>query len=170
MHLEALLRDLPEFADDLRHNMCTVLRQPELTLMQTWGTAVACAVAVRHPRLVAAFEAEALPHLGEPGVSGARAAAALMGMTNIYYRFRHLSSNPKYAKMPSRLRMQAAAKHGADPVAFKLWCLAVSAIHGCGACIDAHENFLRQKGVSEEAVLAAVRIAAVIHGLAGVLE
>jgi alkyl hydroperoxide reductase subunit D len=169
MHLEALLGEVPEYAGDLRHNFDIVLRQPELTPMQTWGTAVACAGAVRHPRLSAAIETEARPHLAEKDVSAARAAAALMGMTNIYYRFRHLSSNPKYGKMPARLRMQTAAKHGADPVAFKLWCLAVSSIHGCGACIEAHEKFLREKGVTEETVLAALRIAAVIHALAGVL-
>ena len=169
MQLEALLGEVPEYADDLGHNFDTVLRQPELSPLQAWGTAIACASAVRHSRLLTAIEAEARPHLAETDVSAARAAAALMGMTNIYYRFRHLSSNPKYGTMPARLRMQAGARHGADPVAFKLWCLAVSSIHGCGACIDAHENFLRHKGVSEETVLAVVRIAAVIHGLAGVL-
>jgi alkyl hydroperoxide reductase subunit D len=46
----------------------------------------------------------------------------------------------------------------------------VSAINGCGACVDSHEKTLREKGMSEETIVAAVRIASVIHGLASVLE
>jgi len=36
--------------------------------------------------------------------------------------------------------------------------------------VDSHEKVLRDKGVSEETVLAAVRIASVVHALATVLE
>jgi alkyl hydroperoxide reductase subunit D len=54
-------------------------------------------------------------------------------------------------------------------VSFELWCLAVSAINGCGVCVDAHEKVLREKGAGEEMILAAVRIAAVIHALAASL-
>jgi alkyl hydroperoxide reductase subunit D len=90
-------------------------------------------------------------------------------MNNIFYRFRHLSTNEKYATMPARLRMQIIARRGGDPVDFELWCLAVSAINGCGACVDSHEHVLRDKGVTEETVLAAVRIASTIHAVAAVL-
>jgi alkyl hydroperoxide reductase subunit D len=169
MPLETLLNEVPEYAKDLRLNLGNVLKQPELTPVQAWGTAVACAAAVRHRRLSAAIEAEALPHLGEQGLFGARAAAAVMGMNNIFYRFRHLSSNPKYREIPARLRMQVIGKHGADPVSFEPWCLAVSAINGCGVCVDAHEKVLRDKGAGEETILAAVRIAAVTHALAAVI-
>jgi len=51
-----------------------------------------------------------------------------------------------------------------------MWCTAVSAINGCGACVDSHEKTLREKGVREETIVAAVRIASVVHGLASVLE
>jgi len=100
----------------------------------------------------------------------AKAAAAVMGMNNIFYRFRHLSTNPKYGTMPARLRMQVIGKHGSDPVDFELWCLTVSAINGCGACVDSHEHVLREKGVSEETVIAAVRIASTIHAIAAILD
>jgi alkyl hydroperoxide reductase subunit D len=91
-------------------------------------------------------------------------------MNNIFYRFRHLSGNEKYATMPARLRMQVIGKHATDPVDFELWCLAVSALNGCGVCVESHEKVLREKGVSEETVLAAVRIAATIHALAAVFD
>jgi alkyl hydroperoxide reductase subunit D len=55
-------------------------------------------------------------------------------------------------------------------VDFELWCLAVSAINGCGTCVDSHEKVLRDKGVSEETILAAVRIASILHALAAVMD
>jgi alkyl hydroperoxide reductase subunit D len=169
MPLEQLLETLPEYAKDLKLNMGSVLRQTELTEQQTWGTAVACAMASRNAPLLESILAEAAGHLSEQALFAAKGAAAIMGMNNIFYRFRHLSTNEKYATMPARLRMQIVARHGGDPVDFVLWCLAVSAINGCGVCVDSHEHVLREKGVTEETVLAAVRIASTIHSVAVVL-
>jgi alkyl hydroperoxide reductase subunit D len=169
MSLEQLLETLPEYAKDLKLNMGSVLRQTELTEQQTWGTAVCCAMASRNAALLESILAEAAGHLNEQAMFAAKGAAAIMGMNNIFYRFRHLSTNEKYATMPARLRMQIIARHGGDPVDFELWCLAVSAINGCGACVDSHEHVLREKGVTEETVLAAVRIASTIHAVAAVL-
>ena len=170
MELEQLLSTVPEYAKDLKLNLGSVMRQTELTAQQAWGTAVACAIAARSPQLLASILDEAGKHLNEQAMFGAKAAAAVMGMNNIYYRFRHLSTNPKYGTMPARLRMQVIGKHGTDPVDFELWCLAVSAINGCGVCVDSHENVLREKGVTEETVLAAVRIASIVHALAAVFD
>ena len=103
-------------------------------------------------------------------LEAAKTAAALMGMNNIYYRFLHLTSNSKYATIPARLRMNGIRTHGIDHNDFELWCTAVSAINGCGACVESHQKALVDRNVSEETILAAVRIASVIHGLAGVLD
>ena len=170
MELEQFMNSVPEYARDLKLNLGSVMRQTELTPQQAWGTAVACAIASRNPQLLGAILTEAAKHLNEQAIFGAKAAAAVMGMNNIFYRFRHLSSNPKYGTMPARLRMQVIGKHGTDPVDFELWCLAVSAINGCGVCVDSHENVLREKGVNEETVLAAIRIASTIHALAAVFD
>jgi alkyl hydroperoxide reductase subunit D len=166
MDLEKLLESVPEYAKDLRINLGNVLRQTDLSEQQAWGTAVCCALTTRHTSLLEAVVAEAAKHLDEKAMLGAKTAAAIMGMNNIFYRFRHLSSNPEYGEQPAKLRMQAMRGHGSDPVDFELWCLAASAITGCGVCVDAHEKTLREKGVRAETVIAAVRIAAVIHGLA----
>jgi len=163
MDLEQFTQSIPDYAKDVRINLGTVLRQTELSEKQAWSTALACAVACRNGRLVEAIESEAVKHLDEAGVGAAKTAAAVMGMTNIYYRFRHLTSNEKYSSMPARLRMQTIRTHGGDPLEFELCCLAVSAINGCAACVNSHEQELRAKGIGEESILAAVRIAAVIH-------
>jgi alkyl hydroperoxide reductase subunit D len=170
MQLESLLESCPDYARDLKLNLGSVLGQAELTERQTWGTAVASAMASRSGRLTAAVLAEAPRHLDEASLFAAKAAAAVMGMNNIFYRFRHLSENPKYGAIPARLRMQMIRAHGGDPMDFELWCLAVSAITGCGACIVSHEHALREKGVAEEAILSAVRIASTIHALAAVFD
>ena len=170
MELEQLLTHVPEYAKDLKLNLGSVTRQTELSEQQTWGTVVACAIAARNRQLLESLLAEAARHLNEPAMFAAKAAAAIMGMNYIFYRFRHLSGNEKYATMPARLRMQVIGKHATDPVDFELWCLAVSALNGCGVCVESHEKVLREKGVSEETVLAAVRIAATIHALAAVFD
>jgi alkyl hydroperoxide reductase subunit D len=170
MPLDLLLDAVPEYARDLKLNLSAVLSQPELSAQQAWGTAVSCAIASKSPKIAAAIHAEAAQHIGERAVSAAKTAAAIMGMTNVFYRFRHLSGNPKYEDMPAKLRMQALRSHGGDPLDFELWCLAVSAINNCEACVASHERALRERGIGEEKILAAVRIASVIFALAAVME
>lgn len=169
MSIEALIDSCPEYAKDLKLNFGNVLRQTELTGQQTWGTAVACAIASRNDAFTAAILEEAAKHLSPEAMHGAKAAAAIMGMNNIWYRFTHLAENEKYRTTPARLRMQIIRTHGSDPADFELWCLAVSTINGCQACVNSHEKVVREKGLSEEAVAAAVRIAATFHALAAVL-
>jgi len=164
--MEQLLSSIPEYAKDLKLNLQTVLKQTELTEQQTWGTVVACALASRNPSVIAALLAEAEKHLQPVAMEAAKGAAAIMGMNNIYYRFQHLSEHEKYSTLPARLRMNIIRTHGSDPLDFELWCVAVSAINGCGKCIVAHDRTLREKGVSEETVIASVRIASVVHAIA----
>jgi alkyl hydroperoxide reductase subunit D len=168
--MEDLLASIPDYAKDLKLNLTAVLKQPELTEQQTWGTAVATAIASRNGDLTEFLIEEAKTHLSSEALHAAKGAAAIMGMNNIWYRFPHLSGNPKHDGVPARLRMQIIKTHGSDPVDFELWCTAVSAINGCSKCVSSHEAVLREKGVTEETVIAAVRIAAVIHGLAAVMD
>ncbi|MFO7286290.1 MAG: carboxymuconolactone decarboxylase family protein [Gammaproteobacteria bacterium] len=168
------IKDLiPEHARDLKLNLSTVLTPegaPGLTREQILGTALASAIASRNPVLREAIEAAVVPEIGEAQAKAARAAAAIMGMNNVYYRFTHLVGNPEYAKMPARLRMNVIGNPGVDKIDFELYSLAVSAINGCGACVAAHEKVVRQGGIGAEGVQSAVRIAAVMHGVAVALE
>jgi alkyl hydroperoxide reductase subunit D len=170
MPITLLLDAIPEYAKDLKANLSAVLGQPELSAQQAWGTAVSCAIATRSSRVASVISAEAAQHMDARAVSAAKTAAALMSMTNIYYRFHHLSGNPKYGEMPAKLRMQGLRTHGGDPLDFDLWCLAVSAINACEACVRGHERALRENGIGEEKILAAVRIASVIFAVAAVIE
>lgn len=166
--LDALLERLPDAARDLKLNVKAVLGESSLTPAQTWGTAVACAIAAKHPDLQRAVTDAAKGRVEAAVIDDAVASAALMGMNNIFYRFRHMV--PGYDQIPARLRMQRLARPATNRVDLELFCLAVSAINGCEACVRAHEKVVREGGVSEQQVHDAVRIAAVLHGAAAALR
>ncbi|HYP15190.1 MAG TPA: carboxymuconolactone decarboxylase family protein [Bryobacteraceae bacterium] len=170
MSLETLLDRFPTYARDIKLNLSAVLKQAELTPQQTWGTAVATAIASRNNALTQAITQAAAPQLSAQALEAARSAAAVMGMNNVYYRFLHMPQSDKYTSIPARLRMQVIRSHGVDPVDFELWCTAVSAVNNCHVCVSSHEKVLRDKGMEEEKIVAAIRIAAVIHAAAAVLD
>ena len=120
--------------------------------------------------MIKAVGTDAAARLSPEAIAAAKTAAALMAMNNIYYRFLHLVAKEDYKTMPARLRMNALAKPGVDKADFELWALAVSAINGCGMCLEAHEHEVRKAGLDTTAIQNAVRIAAVIHAVAATLE
>jgi alkyl hydroperoxide reductase subunit D len=93
-----------------------------------------------------------------------------MAMNNVYYRFRHMVGKPAYSQKPARLRMQRIAQPLTSKVDFELFCLAVSAVNGCEACVKSHEQVVIEGGLGEEHVHDAVRIAAVVNAAAVALE
>ena len=125
------------------------------------------AITARNPRLLAAITKAAAGQLKPEALA---AAAAIMGMNNVFYRFQHLAENKKYGTIPARLRMNAVRSHGIEPVDFELYCIAASAINGCGVCIDSHEKVGREKGTGEDVIPGGERIAPAIYGLATVLD
>lgn len=170
MSIETLKEKLPEYAKDLKLNLSSLVAEPSLNEQQRAGTFIACALASRNKTTTNAIFAEFAPKLSPEALTAARAAAAIMGMNNIYYRFLHLTSAPDYKTLPAKLRMNVIGKPGVDKADFELWSLAVSAINGCGMCIDSHEKVLRTAGFTTEQVQAAVRIASVVHAVAAVFD
>jgi alkyl hydroperoxide reductase subunit D len=174
MSLESLKTRLPDYARDLKLNLGSLATEPGLTEQQRAGTFIASALASREPSVIQAIVAEFAPKLSPEAFEAAKAAAAIMGMNNIYYRFVHLMgegvAENQYKTMPAKLRMNIIGKPGVDKVDFELWSLAVSAVNGCGMCLTAHEHELRKGGLSAEQVQAAVRIAAVVHAVAATLD
>jgi lipoyl-dependent peroxiredoxin subunit D len=164
--IEQLRQALPDPARDIKLNLQSVFQSTSLTPAQVWGTAVASAIAARNPDLVDAVVADAREAVDAAVVDDARAAAALMGMNNVYYRFRHMVGKPEYSQKPARLRMNWIAKPLTNKTDFELFCLAVSAINGCETCVQSHEAAVVEGGASDEQVHDAIRIAAVINAAA----
>ena len=170
MSIDSLKERLPDFAKDIRLNLSAIANDESLGEETKYGLLLACAIATRNPDVVAAFEDEAATHLSDKARDAARAAASIMAMNNVYYRFVHLASNKTYQTLPTKLRMNVLGNPGVAKKDFELWSLAVSAINGCGLCIDSHEKVLQEAGVAAETVQTAVRFAAIIQATAVALE
>jgi alkyl hydroperoxide reductase subunit D len=172
MSIEQIKERIPDYAKDIRLNLSTVLGgtgTPGLEEPVALGTAYACAVAVKDHALIEAVEGIAGEKLDAARKNAARAAAAVMAMNNVYYRFVHFTGDDEYAKLPARLRMNVIGNPGIDKAEFELYSLAVSAINGCEFCVKAHERIVRGAGYTREGVQSAGRIAAVIAAAASVL-
>lgn len=168
--LETLGEAFPEAARDIKLNLQAVLQPGVLSPAQRWGVAVACAAATRHPALREAVIAKAETEV-EPGViEDGLAAAALMAMNNVFYRFRHMIGNPVYAEKPARLRMNRLGKPATNRTDLELFSLAVSAINGCEMCLRAHEKVVLEGGLNEDHIHEAVRIAATLNAAALALD
>ena len=170
MSLDALRETLPAYAKDLSLNLSSLANETTLSDQQKWGAFVASAHAVGQPAVVKAVEAAAdAAGLSAEAKTAAKAAAAIMGMNNVYYRSLHLLSNPEYRTLRAGLRMNVLANPGVEKVDFELWSTAVSAINGCGMCLDSHEAELKKHGVPAVQIQAALRIAAVVNAVSRVL-
>lgn len=169
MSIDALRDQIPDYAKDIRLNLGTLASETALSDQQKWGAFLASALASGNANVIKAFAAEAEGKLSPEAVTAAKAAAAIMGMNNIYYRATHLMSEKTYGTLPAKLRMNVIGNPGVDKVDFELWSLAVSAVNGCGMCLDAHEKVVRKGGLTTEQVQAALRIAASVHAAAAVL-
>ena len=168
--LETLRARIPDAARDIKLNLQSVLSGGSLTPEQRWGVAVASAIAARNPELRDAVLADATAAVSPAVIADAQAAASLMAMNNVYYRFRHMVGKDSYSQLPARLRMNRLAQPSTSKVDLELFSLAVSAINGCEACVQAHEKVVREGGLTEEQVHDAVRIAATMHAAAIALE
>ncbi|GAB2951194.1 MULTISPECIES: alkyl hydroperoxide reductase [Streptomyces] len=170
MSLDALKSAIPDYAKDLRLNLGSVIGNSELPAQQLWGTVLATAIASRSAVVLRELAPEARANLSPEAYTAAKSAAAVMAMNNVFYRTRHLLSDHEYGNLRAGLRMNVLGNPGVDKVDFELWSFAVSAINGCGLCLDSHEQVLRKAGVDRETVQEAFKIASVIQAVGVTLE
>jgi len=168
MSLKTFADALPDYAKDIRLNLGSLLGDQTLNDQRKYGLLLACAHGSGYKPIVDAAEAEAEGKLSAEAADAARAAAAVMAMNNVYYRFVHLASNKEYGQMPAKLRMNVIGSPGVEKVDFELFSLAVSAMNGCGLCIDSHEKVLRQHGIGADLIQTSARVGAVMKAAATV--
>lgn len=169
MSIEHLKNQLSDSAKDIKLNLSTLLTEegsPDLSQNQIGGIALASALASKNATVIQSIISDVNAYLSEEEIHAAKSAATIMAMNNVYYRFIHLVNDKSFSTMPAKLRMNVIANPGIDKVDFELYCLAVSAINGCGMCIEAHTQELIKNGVSKLAIQSSVRIAAVLTAAA----
>ncbi|MEV0299864.1 carboxymuconolactone decarboxylase family protein [Streptomyces prasinus] len=170
MSLESLTSRLPDYARDLALNLEAAVGGSDLPVQRLWGTVLSTAIASRSAVVLRELAPEAKALLSPEAYRAARTTASVMALNNVFFRTRHLLSDKEYGTLRAGLRMNVLGDPGVDRVDFEFWAFAVSAVNGCGLCLDAHEAALRGAGVEREVVQEAYRIAAVIEAVATTLE
>ncbi len=173
MNVDALKNLIPDYAKDIRLNISNILKpqgSPGLSESQIAGIALSSAYASQSDTLVQLVREATQDTLDEAHTQGAKLAASLMAMNNIYYRFVHLVKDSTFSQLPAGLRMQGIGKPGIDKLDFEMYSLAISAINGCGMCMDAHTSAIMKHDVKHEGVQSIIRIASVMHAAAQVIR
>jgi len=165
MSVENLKAALPEYAKDLKLNLGSITRTAVLSEEQLWGTLLASAAATRNAQVLGEIGAEAADNLSAEAYNAALGAASIMGMNNVFYRGRGFLEG-RYDDLRPGLRMNVIGNPGVDKATFELWSFAVSSINGCSHCMVAHEHTLRESGIDREVVLEALKVAAIVSGVA----
>jgi len=168
MQLQAIKDRLPDYAKDLRLNLDAVVSRSSLAPQHAVGAALAAAFAARSRSLVEALRDESL--IDPAHAHAALAAAALMGMNNLWYPFVEMADDTELKTLRPELRMNAYANHGGvDRASFELYALAASIVGRCEFCIRSHYKLLRDSGFTTQQLRDVGRIAAVVRAAAQVL-
>ena len=114
MSLKELVDSLPDYAKDLRLNLSSLLSDQLLGDARKYGLLLACAHGTGYKPIVEAAEAEVEGKIDPAHANAARAAAAVMAMNNVYYRFVHLASNPVYATRCGEAQDERDRRAGID--------------------------------------------------------
>lgn len=168
MSVDNIKNAMPDYAKDIKLNLSSLANEETLNAQQFWGTALASALAGGNGFVISEIEEEAAQNMSAEALTAAKAAASIMAMNNVYYKFAGMMGGD-YGTMPAKLRMNVIGNPGVDKADFELWSLAVSAINGCAFCVKAHEKQIVDHGMSKEQVQAAVRVAAVIQAASAVM-
>ena len=168
MSIDNLKNLMPEYAKDIKLNLSSLAAEEILNPQQLWGAFLCTALNAGNETVIREVAAAAAAHMTPEAQTAAKAAAAIMAMNNVYYKFTGMMGDD-YRTMPAKLRMNVIANPGVDKVDFELWSTAVSAMNGCQFCVKSHEKNLMEHGVEKAAVQAVVRIAAVVAAASAVL-
>src|SRR5262245_3713739 len=152
-------------ARDLKLNLTRLLQDGALSPEEALLATLAITSSLNYDEM-ARYAREQLPQTGvsEDQIQEAAQSAALMGMLNTYYRFRHfVGSQEEYRA--AGLRMTVLAKPLLGKERFEMLAFAVSVLNGCESCVRAHEKTLRDGGISSEKVHDLAKLASVLKAL-----
>lgn len=165
--VDALRDTFSEPLKDTKLNLGGIAHSDFLEADQMWGVALASAFYLGEARLRDALLQDAkAASVSADLIEDAQAAASLMAMNTVYYRFRHMIGKESYSQKPARLRMQWMVRPKTSKATFELMSMAVAALAGCEMCVQSHEATLLKHNLTEEAIHEVVRIAAILNAAA----
>ncbi len=169
--LDALAEGEQKFIRDTKVNLKNTLKSQHLSEKETALLALGVAVNERNAVLKTAFTRRARD-LGasDQEMGEMHALTSLLSSNNVLYRFRHFAGHSKYDDLPARLKMTLMMNPVLGKEFFELASLMVSAVNGCEACVNSHEQSVREAGASEERIFDAIRLGAVIKGVSTLIH
>src|SRR5262245_35160123 len=148
---------------DLRLNLKRALEDGALDVQDRYVALLSTSVASQHAELAGLARRElAARGAKSEEIQEAAESAALMGMLNTYYRFRHMVENDEDYRVAG-LRMTAFARPILGKPRFEALAFAVSVVNGCESCVRSHEKALRELGFTVNQIHDLARIASIVR-------
>lgn len=170
MGIDAIRSAVPDYAKDLRLNLGSIMTTSSLEPEMAWGSALTAALVCKNEAVIQGILEDAKEHLDETHINGVKAAAAIMSMNNVWYKFTDLVKDEEVKKQPAKLRMNVMMNHGGVSQAlFEGWSLAASVVNACGVCVNAHAAQMRKQELTAQNIVDIGRIAAVVKAIADTL-
>lgn len=171
MGVDDLRSAMPEYARDLRLNLGSVMSASSLEPVMVWGSALTAALVSKNAQVIQNIAEDAQAHLDETQMQAVKSAAAMMSMTNVWYKFTDLIQDDEVKKIPPKLRMNAMLNHGGvDHALFEAWSLSASVVNACGVCVNAHASQLKKLNVDSQQIADIARIASVVKAVSDTLS
>lgn len=153
---------------DLSLNFKKILEDSPLEPLERFTNLLAIAVTLENKELVSLAKS-VLKDLETPAeiIQEAAEIAGIMGMNNVYYKFRSFLDADLVAADYQRagLRMNSIGKPVGSKKDFEMMSLSVSIVNACPVCVASHEKAVRSHDVGPDKVHDLARLAAVSKGL-----
>lgn len=163
--VQQLKESIPDHAKDLKLNLDSVINRSGLDEVDAHACALAAAIAANNGELALDIQMNG-PLKDSQECTAAKAAAALMGMNNIYYPFVEMCDDPSLKGLPPGLRMNVYATHGGvSKVKFEMYALAASIVGKCHFCVKSHYDLLKKEGLTIQQLQSIGKIASVIGAI-----
>jgi lipoyl-dependent peroxiredoxin subunit D len=156
-----------KYMKDLKINVSNALMYENLLPNEANLIALAVAINEKNQALIKSFtELSSKNGASESIIAEIYACVSLMNVNNVFYRFRHFTKKEYYENTPAGIKMSIMMQPVVGKEFFELLSLAISSLNGCELCVTSHEQSLIHLGTSLARIYDAVRLAAMIKGLA----
>ncbi|PUZ26022.1 alkylhydroperoxidase [Chitinophaga parva] len=164
--LQTLATTDARYLKDLKINVTNAIEATSLSKKEAYLVGLSVAVNEKHEALQASLARLATAEgATEKEIAETISCASLMAANNVFYRFRHFVNKEYYTTTPAGIRMSIMANPVLGKEFFELLSLVVSALNGCEMCVTSHEEALLKHGTSQQRILEAVRLGAILRSL-----
>jgi alkyl hydroperoxide reductase subunit D len=164
---EILVNTGHRFLKDLKVNVSNALTYASLSSKESYLLALSVAINDKQKAFIESFTQLAKSeNATNEEIAEVYACVSLLNTNNVFYRFRHFTQKDYYESTPAGIKMSIMMNPVLGKEFFELMSLAVSAINGCERCVRSHEESLMKLGTDPARVYDAIRLTAIIRGLA----